>query len=71
MSEFSRRAQQKSSRHAGLTFSAAFGWGCVSQVEHLCTSAVRMADKLEKLGFEFKDGVVLETFATGEDKENV
>lgn len=35
-----------------------YGWVRDSQVEHLCTSAVRIARKLEALGFTCHDGRV-------------
>lgn len=35
-----------------------YGWERVVQVEHLYTSALRMADKLENLGFVYKEGQV-------------
>jgi len=37
-----------------------FGWEWVAQVEYLSTSAVRVADKLERLGMRYEDGRIIE-----------
>ncbi len=43
-----------------------YGWGCVPQVEHLSTSLFRMAEKLERLGFQYDNGKVIYLETDGE-----